>query len=185
MYHTTIIQHYEYTYYVHIYIYLVRSAIYCYTCYSPSVTTETNNTQKCFSYLQGSVTKRLSGNAWVDSAGYVAVYTMLLAGIPLIKANWPHIQQQMQARGVSLFYGVRNTYETTIRFNKEQVGERACAYVCAFFFSCFFRHSRSRSIHFDSNELHVYNAGLFLPGVGKPSQRPTENDACHARVAIQ
>lgn len=79
--------------------------------------------------IQGNVTKRLSGNAWVDTAGTVAVYTAFVVGIPLVRANWSQIQKQMQASGVSLVYGMRDTYETTVRFQK-QVRESRSIVMC-------------------------------------------------------
>lgn len=72
----------------------------------------------------------------MDTAGTIAVYSVFVMGIPLVRANWPQFQQQMQANGVTLVYGMRNTYETTIRFQK-QVGYvafgrllPACRYMC-------------------------------------------------------
>lgn len=71
--------------------------------------------------MQGSVTNRLPSNAfWTDAAG-IAVYVVFVAGVPLVRANWTHIQQQIQASGESFFYGMKNTYQTTVRFEK-QVG---------------------------------------------------------------
>lgn len=64
--------------------------------------------------------KRLSGNnTWRDTAGTIAVYSVFIVGVPLLRANWSQIQQQMQASGATLLYGMRNTYETTIRFQKQ------------------------------------------------------------------
>ncbi|CAB1115382.1 unnamed protein product [Ectocarpus sp. CCAP 1310/34] len=68
--------------------------------------------------MQGSLTKRLSGDAWKDAVVTAAVYTVFIAGIPLVSANWHHIQEQMQASGITFFYRLGNTYETTIRFQK-------------------------------------------------------------------
>lgn len=70
--------------------------------------------------VQGSIARRLSSNAyWIDTAGVVGLYIVFVTGIPLMRANWHHIQQQMQASGASLFYGVKNAYQTTVRFEKQ------------------------------------------------------------------
>ncbi|CAN0351525.1 unnamed protein product, partial [Ectocarpus sp. 12 AP-2014] len=68
--------------------------------------------------MHGSLTKRLSGDAWKDAVATAAVYTVFIAGIPLVRANWHHIQEQMQASGITFFFRLGNTYETTIRFQK-------------------------------------------------------------------
>ncbi|CAM9769918.1 unnamed protein product [Ectocarpus fasciculatus] len=68
--------------------------------------------------MHGSLTKRLSGDAWKDAVATAAVYSVFIAGIPLIRTNWHHIQEQMQASGITFFYRLGNTYETTIRFQK-------------------------------------------------------------------
>lgn len=62
---------------------------------------------------------RLSGNTWMDTAGTLAVYSAFIVGVPLLRVNWPQIQEQMQASGATLVYGMRDTYETTITFQKQ------------------------------------------------------------------
>lgn len=78
---------------------------------------------------QGSLTTRLSGDAWKDAVATAAVYAIFIAGIPLVRANWHHIQEQMQASGITFFYRLGNTYETTIRFQKP-VSEISLVSVC-------------------------------------------------------
>lgn len=86
---------------------------------SISIITDETHSSSCTVLLyQGSLTKRLSGDAWKDAVATAAVYTVFIAGIPLVRANWHHIQEQMQASGITFFYRLGNTYETTIRFQK-------------------------------------------------------------------
>eukprot|EP00752_Nemacystus_decipiens_P016296 g14573.t1 len=69
--------------------------------------------------MHGNLVNRLSGNTWRDMAGTIAVYSAFIVGVPLIRANWPQIQQQMQASSATMVYGVRDAYETTISFQKQ------------------------------------------------------------------
>lgn len=92
--------------------------------------------------VQGSIMERLStGNIWIDTAiaaiipiamrfllpagaykpisGHLALDVIFLASIPVLRAKGDDIQTRLRAGGVSLFYSLRNTYETTIRFQKD------------------------------------------------------------------
>lgn len=98
---------------------------------------------------QGSILDRLStGNVWVDTAlaavipvamhyflpgrsykplsGHLALDAMFLAVAPLLRAKRRHIQARLRAGVAGVFHGMRNTYETTIRFQKEVCFLRAC-----------------------------------------------------------
>ena len=91
---------------------------------------------------QGNILERLStGNPWIDTfiaalipiamhlflppgaykplSGSVALDAILLASAPLLRAKRRGAQSQLRAGCVRLFYSLRNTYETTIRFQKE------------------------------------------------------------------
>lgn len=92
-------------------------------------------------HRQGNILERLStGNPWIDTciaaliplamylllpagtykpvSGSAALDAVLLVSVPLLRAR-RNAQSQLRACGIRLFYSLRNTYETTIRFQKE------------------------------------------------------------------
>lgn len=91
---------------------------------------------------QGNILERLStGNVWIDTfiaavipfamdfllppgtykplSGSLALDAFLLAAMPLLRRSRNGVQSRLRAGGLSLWYSMRNTYETTVRFQKE------------------------------------------------------------------
>ena len=61
----------------------------------------------------------LPAGAYKPLSGSVALDAVLLASVPLLRSKRRGAQSQLRAGCIRLFYSVRNTYETTIRFQKE------------------------------------------------------------------
>lgn len=89
--------------------------------------------------------ERLStGNVWIDTfiaavvpfamhlflppgtykpiSGSLALDAVLLATMPVLRRSRHGFQSLVRASGIGLWYNMKNTYETTVRFQKE-VGE--------------------------------------------------------------
>ncbi|CAM9204899.1 unnamed protein product [Ectocarpus sp. 6 AP-2014] len=92
--------------------------------------------------MHESILGRLStGNPWIDTvvaavipiamhfflpagtykpiSGHLALDAFLLASVPLLRNKRRSLQEWLRTCGLNLFYNVNNTYETTVRFQKE------------------------------------------------------------------
>ncbi|CAN0107280.1 unnamed protein product [Ectocarpus sp. 12 AP-2014] len=92
--------------------------------------------------MHESILGRLStGNPWIDTvvaavipiamrfflpagtykpiSGHLALDAFLLASVPLLRAKRRSLQEWLRTCSLNLFYNVNNTYETTVRFQKE------------------------------------------------------------------
>lgn len=61
----------------------------------------------------------LPASAYKPILGHPSLDAMFLAIIPLLRAKSHVIRTRLRADGISLVYSLLNTYETTIRFQKE------------------------------------------------------------------
>lgn len=61
----------------------------------------------------------LPAGSYTPVSGHFGLDMLVLGSIPLIRSKWRDTQERLRASGVSLFYRLINTYETTICFEKE------------------------------------------------------------------
>lgn len=61
----------------------------------------------------------LPASTYKPIMGHPLLDVIFLASIPLLRVKRRVILARLRADGISLFYSLRNTYETTIKFQKE------------------------------------------------------------------